>query len=810
MSMVSFSAEALTMRWFFSTVLLAIALGLISSPAPSAEQAKDPLVDKVRDAIDKGKGFLLGRAKDGSWDDEEVQLRPGGRTSLALLALLNAGVPPSNSIIQSGLKRLRDIPPTQTYVVGLQTMVFAQAGEEIDIQRIQRNVDWLVKARSPFGWSYGALGGDGKATADNSNTQYALLGLHEGLQAGAKVDPKVLKAIQDFYVNTQNRGGWSYHSDKGQPTMTMTTAGVCGLLITGMDLAVGQQQLRDDGSAVNCGDYTDNEPVAAALEWIGERFPKRIDSDSIRSFVTPYYCLYGIERTGRISGQRYLGGHDWYRLGCEYLVSVQKEGSWEGGFDRSLDSQAVVATSFALLFLSKGRTPVLLTKFAHENANQWNNKRSDARHLVEFASKELFKDMFPKDPMAWRMAWQVFDVRQQEGDKTEDLRRLAAELLPSPIVYLNGHFLRLTDKEKIILKEYVNNGGFLFAEACCGDRREFDQDFRDTMKEMFPDSELKQVENAHPVWYASGKFAVDPTKFPLWGIQQGCKWVVMYSPKPLAGYWEANDRTSEQGKAAFQLGANIIAYATGLEPPQPRLTEVALVRDDVSPTKPKRGYLEVGQLAYDGDWKPAPRAMRFLMEEVRKTGLDVHLTTAQVRFSESAVLKTGESAPPIRKISDGLFFYLHGRTDFKPGKQHLKDLRYRLEGGATLLADACCGEKAFDAAFRRMMDEMWDKKLKLEPIPLTDELFSEELNGAKVQKVRCRREGIDGKRGTPEYQSVAPALEGIKYNGRWVVIYSRYDLGCALEKHPAGDCLGHDYPSAVQLARAAVLYALKR
>jgi hypothetical protein len=43
-----------------------------------------------------------------------------------------------------------------------------------------------------------------------------------------------------------------------------------------------------------------------------------------------------------------------------------------------------------------------------------------------------------------------------------------------------------------------------------------------------------------------------------------------------------------------------------------------------------------------------------------------------------------------------------------------------------------------------------------------------------------------------------------------VVIYSKYDIGCALEKHAGPDCLGHDPDSALRLARAAVLYLLKR
>ena len=55
-----------------------------------------------------------------------------------------------------------------------------------------------------------------------------------------------------------------------------------------------------------------------------------------------------------------------------------------------------------------------------------------------------------------------------------------------------------------------------------------------------------------------------------------------------------------------------------------------------------------------------------------------------------------------------------------------------------------------------------------------------------------------------------PFLEGIKINNRWVVIYSKYDIGCALEKTKSSDCLGHDYDSAVKIGSAVVLYALQR
>jgi hypothetical protein len=574
--------------------------------------------------------------------------------------------------------------------------------------------------------------------------------------------------------------------------MTMTTAGLCGLLITGMDLAIGKQVLRPDGSAENCGVYEENEPVAKALGWIGRAFPSEITLETASDWDSPFYCLYGIERAGRLTGQRYFGGHDWYEIGCRYLVSIQKpDGSWySGGGRRQADSWPIIATSFSLLFLSKGRTPVLITKMAYGAADStdWNNKRSDMRYLVEFTSRELFK----KKPLAW----QVFDVRERAVETREAQTQLAAELLPSPLVFFNGHHFAPRGKEESILKEYLENGGFILAEACCGDKN-FDQDFRALVKRLFPDNDLKPLPPEHPVWLASGKFAVPPNVFPLEGVQHGCKTVIIYSPKPLAGYWEANQHDKGNGKLAFQLGANIIAYATGLEPPRPRLSQVEIVRDDARP-QIKRGFLKVAQLRHEGDWQPAPKAMRNLMAEARKLGLDVILETAPRYPSDEGVL-------------DYRFLYMHGRNAFRENKSDLKHLLFNLKSGGTLFADACCGSAKFDESFRKFMEELWSEdKLKLEPIPLDDSLFGEALNKVPIKTVRCRRLAADGKRVDPEYKEMPPALEGIKYGGRWVVIYSRYDIGCALERNQSADCLGHDPESAFRLGRAALLYSLKR
>src|SRR5262249_4269210 len=150
--------------------------------------------------------------------------------------------------------------------------------------------------------------------------------------------------------------------------------------------------------------------------------------------------------------------------------------------------------------------------------------------------------------------------------------------------------------------------------------------------------DLGPLPSNHPVWTASGKFKSNWKEFPLEGIQQGCKTVVIYSPKALAGYWENNDDTSEKGKKAFQLAANVIAYATGLELPKPRLTEVEIVKERTG-QRPPRDFLKVVQLVSSPKAQPlAPKAIPNLMDEVGKLKLQVHQEAEKLTPSDERVL----------------------------------------------------------------------------------------------------------------------------------------------------------------------------
>jgi hypothetical protein len=763
---------------------------LCLAPAVQAQQRSEPsLVEPVNKAIDAGVRFLYDQERGigGNWDNisEASQGNPGGWTALATLALLNAGVQPSEPIIDRSLKYLRTIEPSRTYVVGLQLMVYAEAGRSEDRERIQRLVDWLIEARSMQGpecrgWTYFKAGPHD--LPDNSNTQYAMLGLHAGQQAGAKIDRAVWKSIQDMYIQMQTpEGGWYYSKRGGSraPTITMTTAGLSGLIISGMELNQGREKIQANGQALDCGVYAENLPVERALRWLGNNFTFQAASGAV------FYNLYGIERAGRLSGQRFIGEHDWYRAGCRFLTKPgmqQDDGSWF--LNGPHDNWKIVSTSFALLFLCKGRTPVLISKFTHGPGNDWNNDRNDARNLANYASTELFNGR--------AMAWQIFDVTQLDITDNEQLLNLAGELGKSSVVYFNGHKApTFRPMEVQLLKQYIEQGGFVFAEACCG-RKEFDAGFRELMREIFPDNPLHKLPAEHAIWRAHA--LVPPDSVPLEGIDYGCKTVVVYSPQDLSCYWEGNLSKEGRGQLAFRLGGNIVAYATGMEPPRPRLSQVEIVANDPLGKEFHRGYLKVAQLRHEGDWQPAPNAMRNLMAELRKTAhMNVSLQTEAVTAADP-------------NLVDFKFLYMHGRGDFTIAPGGIKNLRTLLETGGTLFADACCGKKAFDAAFRKLVEQVYPEG-KLEPIPVNDPLYGKDVNGKPITTVRCRTE-LAGNGNSGEFRSQAPALEGLRVGNRWAVIYSKYDIGCALEKHQSTDCLGHDHASALLLAKAAVLYAL--
>jgi hypothetical protein len=152
---------------------------------------------------------------------------------------------------------------------------------------------------------------------------------------------------------------------------------------------------------------------------------------------------------------------------------------------------------------------------------------------------------------------------------------------------------------------------------------------------------------------------------------------------------------------------------------------------------------------------------------------------------------------------------MHGRHDFRFTPNEQKNLREYLLNGGTLFADSICASKEFAAAFVREIHAVLPDA-KLERIPVTDPIFSTDAGGFDVRRVR-RRDPVARQANEPletRTREVEPELMGIKLDGRWAVIFSPYDISCALEQHEAMECRGYTREDAARIGLNVLMYVL--
>ncbi|MDZ4818517.1 MAG: DUF4159 domain-containing protein, partial [Planctomycetota bacterium] len=532
-------------HWASLVIILATVWTLVQPAA-----AEDLTSEKVRKAIEKGVAFLKRKQNpNGGWDDAVPMFpsMPKGVTSLCTLALLNAGVPHDDECIQRAMKLLREQKPSQTYSAALNTMVLCIVDPTKDAALIARNVRFLEKIQIKGGprkgaWSYTSADIN---SGDNSNAQFAVLALYEAQRVGVKVDPAAWNMAYQYWTKSQNQDdSWGYQrsgpdNDSGPGTGSMTCAGLASLLICQSQINDGDASI--EGEEVQCcGAKLPHEKVEGALKWIGKTFTVHDNPSLVANAGRGWhlYYLYGIERVGRLSGQRFLVGgdgekRDWYREGTEKLLTMQKSnGEFQG--KQAVEEKPEIGTSLALLFISKGRRPVVIGKLQHGKGNDWNRHRADVANLTTYVEGKWKKD-FPIG-----LSWQVVDSKLATVE----------DLLQSPVLLINGSTtLDISEEEIKRLRDYLDRGGLIVAEACCENSRQFDVSFRALMEKVFadrPEHRLKLLTADHPVWYAEERVAPDQQR-PLLGIDYGCRTSVIYAPPPRDGvdppgnlscYWE--------------------------------------------------------------------------------------------------------------------------------------------------------------------------------------------------------------------------------------------------------------------------------
>ena len=776
-------------------------------PAQDADDS-GPLDDvRLRSAVlnkmDLGCKFLESiQDDDGSWSGGTSNSRnTAGVTAMVVMALINCDRPVDSPSVQRGLNYLRALPPGAlesqhvVYETSLITMALCAAEQfDQDLPRILKYAELLensqVRAGTTQGyWGY-QLGDQPPNSGDPSNGQYAVLALREAAYAGARISRETWELAHQRWVNDQQRdGGWRY-TDKQTASGSMTVAGLSTLSIT-TRMLLNDSDVDAQGNPDCCQLTAPDMALQNGRRWLAENFSVQTNPGSSEFH---YYYLYGLERAGRMSGVRFFGNHDWYRQGATMLTdNSEPSGEW---LSIGLERAAATNTAMALLFLSKGLSRVVINKLDYNSPNgesrddgEWNRHSFDVVNLVELI------DGLPAWPP--RLTSQVVTMSRLKPETA------VLELNQAPILFISGREApQMTDEHISWLRNYVDAGGFIFAVANC-DGQGFDQGFREIVGRMFPqgDASLQRLTPDHAVFRSEYNIR-DIEGVKLWGVDFGCRTSIIYSPDDIGCLWqkwmkhepkERNSVLSARVSRAMKVGVNVVAYATGREPPEKLSTRAEKKKANVVA---QRSLVEIAKLRHDGGWDTAPRALKNLLEALNETG------GLAVAPQAPAIPMTLEEMNPFPLL------YMHGRYRFRVGAQEQQAVRDFLSTGRVLFADACCGSTNFDRSFREFMAQLYpDHPLK--QIPADHEIYSEAM-WHDIKKTTRRRlvPSTENAALTLRTEEGPPILEGIEIDGRYAVIYSKYDISCALEHQASLSCDGYVEADAAKLAMNIVHYAM--
>lgn len=339
-------------------LILALAMGLFSSSSTMA--GDDPSQVQVEAAIARGVAFLKKeQGGEGGWTYSFNHNHDLGITALASLALLENGVEPTDPAIVKAVGVVRDLAEGSdlTYDLSLAILCLArvqkgQSGRNDAF--IRRLAERIANGDDEGMWTYqvplSRVGGSRRAglssrrkrrfvsrLGDNSNTQFALLGIWAAGRHG--FDPNdALASIESHFRGTQTSDGrWGYvPGDQG--TEAMTCAGLMGLAISAARPALAERQTAHARGAALAADQV----FSAALKAVSR------DARGVGSHSDIYY-LWSLERVCVALGLRDLDGLDWYASGARELLRRQ---SLDGGWPEEQWGR-LPNTCLALLFLRK-------------------------------------------------------------------------------------------------------------------------------------------------------------------------------------------------------------------------------------------------------------------------------------------------------------------------------------------------------------------------------------------------------------------------------------------------------------------------
>jgi hypothetical protein len=607
--------------------------------------------EQILDSIRRATAFLLSqfvqtRLKGAdTLDNETFQ----GLNALATYALLQAGkslndprLSPQNELVRNLLDRLKEYPMNgnrATYSRSLRISALTVHTRPEDRTQIAEDVGWLLRASMNGAYSY-EMPPEGRTREqgvwDNSNSQYGALGLWAAAEAGFGVPYNFWQQVERHWISTQLfSGGWSYRPSQQPATLSMTAAG------TNM-LIVARDQMAMLSSTAPPATLSQN--LLRALEWLDE-------GDHCLQYDPAHrgYTLYGLERAGLASGYKYFGQHDWYLTLAEQLIRTQRpDGAWEG------NDGIVAETSFDLLFLLRGREPVLYAKLRFDG--NWNNRPRDVSQLTRYGSYQLER----------AHNWQIADSQRNWWDWSD-----------APVLLITSDAALNFDGPTVQkLRNYALHGGLLFFQTE-RESPDFTKSVEALHERLFPDYPMQPLPPGHEIYSAVVPLDEKP---PLRGVSNGSRLLMLHSPVDLSRLWQA--RPNRAQRLQSDLGMNIAIYSAGRRDLRSRLEPIYVPEPSTAAT----AKIPVARIQYAGNWDPEPvsweRTSR-LLQNASGLSLEILPTPPSSLSYEAA---------PIA--------HLTGTAAVAFSQPDIDAIRAFVQRGGILLIDACGGSDEFAQAMR--------------------------------------------------------------------------------------------------------------
>lgn len=706
--------------------------------------AKPTQAERIDRALQAGVKYLLSQLTP---EGPAVQEPPagvkhhGGYTAVTAYALIAAEADTASAPLDKTLSWLMKLDLNGTYAVAFRASALAEWNHTRGLGVLKRDVNWLLNAHGTDGsYHYSSQAKSDDGGYDNSNSQIAVLGMWAAAQREINVPKSYWRIIEQHWVDEQLAdGGWNYNAQKSRKLSygSMTAAGLATMFIT-FDALHGEDYVRT-------GKQKEYLPIARGLRWLGENFSVERNPKHAQ---WKYYWLYSLERVGLASGYKYFGEHDWFAEGVEELLSMQNaNGSW------GTDKMQLPDTAFAVLFLTRGRYPVLANKLKYNG--RWNSRPRDMANLTRWLSWNFERPV----------AWQIVDMDSPASDWHD-----------APILYISGSKAHeFTDEQIRKFRTFIRQGGMILSESA-GNSGAFTRDMQNTYRQMFPDLQMQRLPDDHPAYKA---YFQPKDQGGLLGLSNGVRLLAIHSPRELSldlqlGYKPAR-------RPQYELATNLSFMASDKGQLPPRGTSHWPAASKFAPAATVR----VTRVKFAGNWDPEPLAWRRLAILL---GNRYHLNLRVEGPVDLADLDAAKH--PIAVMT--------GEGTFQLTDAQIASLKKFFQDGGTLIVDAAGGSRDFDRAVYQQILEL-PQNASYSPLPREHQIYRWPEDAKKVSY----RRGFAMTLGDRKHK---PRLRGVYSDGRLAIVYSRDDLTAGLVGYQFHGIRGYAPDSAVALMTNIICY----